>query len=296
MEYIILDMEWDSAYFVPEKRFINQILQIGAVKLNDAFDIVDTLDLTIHSSFSKRVSKRFTNLTGITKEMMLSGVSLKQAVEAFNDFAKGDTVVMTWSDSDLYAILDNERMLLKDVHFRIEKYVDLQKYIQNELRLKGHEITSQISLSAAAELLDINIDDYELHTAKDDSTISALLLKKCYNKERFCTYIKDTSNPEFYKRLTFKSYYIKDFESPEIPRETFYFVCPLCGGELKQRSKWSFHNHSFSANFDCKNCDKKFLGRVSARKTFDSVKLRKKILEKKQKEEKDDLQPLPEKV
>lgn len=296
MEYVILDMEWDSAYFPPEKRFINQILQIGAVKLNDSFQIVDTLDITVKSSFSKRVTKRFTNLTGITKEMMLSGTSLKDAVKAFNEFAAGPCIVMTWSDSDLYTIIDNERMLLKNVRFKIEKYVDLQKYIQNELRLKGSEITSQISLATAAQMLDVKVEDFELHTAKDDSLVCGLLLKKCYNKERFEACIKDTANPEFYKRLTFKAHYISDFLSPEIPRESFVLYCGDCGEELKQKSKWAFHNNSFSANLYCKNCDKQYIGRVSARKTYDEVKIRKKLIIKKPKEENDDLQPVPETV
>ena len=42
MEYVILDLEWDSVFYPPKKRFINQILQIGAVQLNDDFNIIDT--------------------------------------------------------------------------------------------------------------------------------------------------------------------------------------------------------------------------------------------------------------
>ena len=39
MTYIILDMEWDGAYCPRISRFINQIIQIGAVKLNEDFEI-----------------------------------------------------------------------------------------------------------------------------------------------------------------------------------------------------------------------------------------------------------------
>ena len=55
MNYIILDLEWDSTYFKKQNRFINQILQIGAVKLNESFDIIDSIDLTIKSSISKAI-------------------------------------------------------------------------------------------------------------------------------------------------------------------------------------------------------------------------------------------------
>ena len=52
MNYIILDLEWDGAYFPKINRFINQILQIGAVKLNENFDVIETFDVIIKSSFS----------------------------------------------------------------------------------------------------------------------------------------------------------------------------------------------------------------------------------------------------
>ena len=41
MNYIILDLEWDSSYYKKKGGFINQILQIGAVKLNESFEITD---------------------------------------------------------------------------------------------------------------------------------------------------------------------------------------------------------------------------------------------------------------
>jgi hypothetical protein len=63
MNYIILDLEWDSTYFKAQKKFINQILQIGAVKLDQNFDIVDTFEATIKSAISNRVTGRFAKLT-----------------------------------------------------------------------------------------------------------------------------------------------------------------------------------------------------------------------------------------
>ena len=75
MNYVILDLEWDSAYFVKEHRFINQIIQIGAVKLDDNLEIVDSFQKIVKSSISKRLTTRFVELTGITKEMMQKGLA-----------------------------------------------------------------------------------------------------------------------------------------------------------------------------------------------------------------------------
>ena len=284
MNYIILDLEWDSTYFPKQKRFINQILQIGAVKLNSKFKLIDTFEVTIKSSISKRVTGRFAKLTGITSDIMRLGVAFDKAVDMYNDWVGEDTVTMTWSNSDIYTILENEDNLLEDKHFKIEKYLDLQKFVQGEMRLLGYEDKNQISLSAAAEFLNIKTDDIDFHTAKDDSLVSAYLLKKCYNKERFNQLIKDTSNPEFYKRLKFKAYSISNLKDQNIDKNQLEFCCQNCGKNVKRVSKWKYSNRWFSANFICE-CGEKFNGRVSFKKTYDDLIVRKKVCEFKEKKE-----------
>lgn len=297
MKYIILDMEWDGAYCPKISRFINQIIQIGAVKLNENFEIEDTFERTICSSFSKKVSGRFTALTGITSDDMRAGVPLEKAVKEYNLWVGRDTVTMTWSNSDLFSIIENEKNLMKGVKFSIEKYLDLQSYIQNEMRFLGFEITSQIALGKAAEMLGITTEEYDLHTAKDDSLLCAALIKKHYNKERFNELIKDTQNPEFYKRLLFKPTYIADIRSREIDRRKLRFKCDVCGSNTKRIGKWQYRNHWFLADFSCKSCDRKFSGRVSFKKLYDSIVIKRKICEIKEKkkvgEESNDLQSVP---
>ena len=155
MTYTILDLEWDSIYFKPKKRYVNQILQIGAVKLDKNFKIIDTFERTIRSSVSDKVSTRFSKLTGITTEDMLKGVPLTTAVMEYNSWIDEDTITMTWSNSDLYTVLENEKVLIEGVKFNISFYLDLQSCIQREMELLGYEIKSQIALSDAAEKLGV---------------------------------------------------------------------------------------------------------------------------------------------
>ncbi len=285
MNYVILDLEWDSTFYKPQKRFINQILQIGAVKLDSNFEVVDTFEATIKSDISKKVTGRFAKLTGITSEIMRAGIPFKDAVNQYNEWVGDDTVTMTWSNSDLYTILENEDNLLKDVHFKIEKYLDLQVFIQNEMRLQGYEDKNQISLEAAAEKIGVSTDGIDFHTAKDDSLVCSYLLKKCYNKKRFEALIKDTGNPEFFKRLKFKSYAISKISDKHIDKKHLVFNCPKCKQKANQVTKWKYSNRWFWANFTC-GCGEKFCGRVSFKKTFDDVIVRKCIAEFKVKKEK----------
>lgn len=277
--YIILDLEWDGSFYPKIGRFINQILQIGAVKLNENFDITDTFERTIKSSFSKRVSKRFAELTGITKESMLAGIPLNDAIVEYNEWVGDNAVTMTWSNSDIYTVIENEKNLV-DVKFKIEKYLDLQKFIQGEMRIRGIEISSQISLSNAASLLNISIDETLLHNAKADSIACAALLKECYNKERFSAFIVDTSAPDFFEKFSFKPYYISDINDENIDKSCFEFLCDNCKTPLKLKGKWRSHNCGFFANMICENCGKEYSARVRVRKMFDSLKVRRRLIEK----------------
>lgn len=298
MQYIILDLEWDSAYSVKHRRFLNQILQIGAVRLNENFEVTDTFLETVKSSISKKVTGRFAGLTGITTERMLAGVPFETAVDDYNAWAPDDAVTMTWSDSDLYSIKENEEYILNDKTFKIGRYLDLQRFVQGELRLSGYNDKNQISLSAAAEMLNVTYEGLELHTARDDSLLCAALLKRCYNRERFEPLIRNTADTEFYKRLRFKPYFISDINDERIDKKLLKFHCDKCGGNAKQLSKWRYRNRWFSAKFECENCRRRFCGRVTFKKTYDELKARRRICEIKPKTEKltNDMQPVPERV
>lgn len=279
MKYIILDLEWDSAYSKKHSRFVNQIIQIGAVKLDENFNFVDSFEETVVSVLKNKVTKRFTELTGITSEEMQEGITYKEAVERYNIWCGKDIITLTWSNSDLFTIFNNDEMFLeKNQSLFLGKYVDLQSFVQNELRILGHEITNQISLSRAAELYEISTESLDLHTALDDSILTAQLLKKTYNKARFDTYIKDTQNPEFYKKLTFKNHYITNITDKRISKKNLEFTCEKCNVLAIPGKKWRYKNKWFTNDFCCPQCEGKFIGRVLFKVTYNGVKVSRRIL------------------
>lgn len=299
MNIIILDLEWDSAYSVKNQRFVNQIIQIGAVKLDSGCNIIDTFSVTVKSALSKKLTRRFVELTGITSEQMREGVPLSKAVEMYNAWAGTGTLTMTWSTSDLYTIIENCKYLLTPAtRFRIEKYADLQSYVQNEMRSIGFELKSQISLSGAAQMLSISSEGLELHKAQDDCLLSVALLKRFYNSHKMQAYIKDAANPEFFRRLSFKSYTLSNIKDDKIKPEHLVFKCDKCGNVSKCVTGWKYRNGWFSANFRCSECKRMYIGRASFKKTYDDLIVKKKIIEPKAVEKKDEnaVQRLSEKV
>lgn len=295
MEYVIFDLEWDSIFYKKEKRFINQIIQIGAVRLDEKFNIVDRYEATVRSSISKKVSGRFSTLTGITTEKMLSGMPLKEAVTGFNEFSRNADVTMTWSDSDLHTIVENEP-LLEGVNFEMNFYLDLQKFVQAKMRTMGYESKNQVSVSAAAEFFGISIEGFEIHTAEDDSTVCAKLLARCYDEKVFTALLRDAKNPNFNKRLHFKPYPITDLNDKALDKTQFSFDCPACGCKLNRISKWKYHNRWFSAPCKCPKCSGKYISRVTAKMTFDGAVYKRRISELKKKEENNEVSVVPETV
>ena len=76
------------------------------------------------------------------------------------------------------------------------------------------------------------------------------------------------------------------------------FKCDKCGMVAKCVTGWKYRNGWFSANFRCSECKRMFIGRVSFKKTYDDLIIKKKIAQPKAVEKKDEnaVQRLPEKV
>ena len=109
MNFIIFDLEWNNAYNYKLKRGMNEIIEIGAVKLDENLDVVDTFKQLIKPQLSKKLGSRFKNLTHITiDEINDNGIPFEKA---FDDFAKwcgrGDKLFLSWSTSDLYTLVAN---------------------------------------------------------------------------------------------------------------------------------------------------------------------------------------------
>ncbi len=278
MNYVLLDLEWNDAYYPKTKGFVNEIVEFGAVKLDANFKEIDRFSKIVRSSITKRLSTRFRNLTGMTNEQMQSGIPFAEALKAYKEWAGEDIITLTWSNSDLYTLYYNCKYFTDGVHnASIGKYVDLQKYFQHELALNGNPQTNQISLANAALLFNIDIDSEQLHHAVDDSHIAAAILKKCYNYEHMVSFIIDTDSEAYFERLTFKPYYIKEIESPLIDKNKLFFSCPICHNRVKRIGGWKSRHPWFHTRLFCRNCNLRLKGAVCFRRHFDYTQIKKKI-------------------
>ena len=130
MNFVIFDLEWNNAYNYKAQTGMNEIIEIGAVMLDERLQIVDTFKQLILPKVSKRLTGRFKDLTHITPdEVKQNGIPFE---EAFRDFARwsgaDNCVFMSWSDSDLYVLAGNYKYFSQRAHVPfMQRYADAQK-------------------------------------------------------------------------------------------------------------------------------------------------------------------------
>lgn len=276
MNYIVLDTEWNSCFWKSKKKFINELVEFGAIKLDENFNIVSTYNAVIKSQLTDKLSQRFIDLTNITNEEMLNGKPFEVVINEYSEWAGRDTITLTWSNSDIYTLFYNCNDFLNLNYIPgITYYSDAQKIVQNYLIFKGHTIKSQISLENAANLMNVSTENIKFHRAIDDSKLTAKLFVEAVKYINLKNFIVNTRNKEYFKKISFKPYYISNIKSKYVKKSKMNFTCSVCNKKAKRISDWQFKNNAFCAEFYCKNCNNKFIGNVSFKKQFDKVNIKK---------------------
>ena len=277
MDYVIFDLEWNNAYDYKLKKGLNEIIEIGAVRLNRNLEITDTYKQLIKPKLSKKLSKRFVDLTSITKEeISLQGIPFEQAIRDFSRWSSGrDVLFMSWSNSDLYVLVSNYKRFFGQTNVSfMKKYMDAQKYCQSFFE----KTNNQISLAHCAEKLEINIKEENLHRALEDCYVAAACFKKVYDRARVGDMIKACSD-DFFGRLAFKPFIIKE---PVTEHYNFYsekFECPSCGSSMRRLSDVQTVNSSFKAAYSCKSCGKKCWCFSRVKMLYDGISVSKRVIE-----------------
>ena len=174
MNYIIFDLEWnqcgsDSEILTDPVCLPGEIIEIGAVKLDDSFQKVDELRLYIKPKYYQKLHRRIVTLTGIRDQILAEqGLPFPQAYEKFRDFCGEEYSFMTWSTSDLPILVDNMLLHGIDVSNLPDTY-DLQRIFCREIM----RFSRRMSLDDALKVLNEKGDT--AHDALNDSRNTALV-------------------------------------------------------------------------------------------------------------------------
>jgi DNA polymerase III epsilon subunit-like protein len=275
MNFVVLDLEWNGAYSKRIKRFINEIIEFGAVLVDEDLNILDTFDVLIRPQVGKKISGEVSTLTSITDEDLEDGLLFMQAVNKFSKWAR-DAVVMTWGTSDILTLIENCRYFCGNGRIPfLSRYVDLQKYCES--MLETEKSGQQMGLSTAAALLHVDENEFDHHRALGDSLLTLACLRKIYTPQTLKPFIQDARSDEFYNRMEFRTSTICDLRHPLIRPQHLAFYCVNCGRRARRISEWQLRNKSFRAVFRCKHCGTEFYGRVQFKLKYEGLSVKKKI-------------------
>lgn len=223
MNYIILDMEWNQPYnirYAVKKPVLlhGEIVQIGAVKLDDSFRTVDKIDIFIRPRHYKRMNKRVSQLTGITNVDLKSGIPFTDAYEIFREWCGEESVLLTWGPDDIPMLIENIKVWGLD-ESTLPKYYNLQVIFDAQIT---HE-HRQFALNSALEI--VGEVGKNAHNALNDAENTALVCTHLdlksgienYDTIKKCTLSGECSAKKYSSRVSA----LKD-------EELISFECPAC--------------------------------------------------------------------
>ncbi len=246
MTYIVLDLEWNQPFFgqapyaVPFP-LVGEIVQFGAVKLNDAFLPAERYRAFVRPRFYPRLHPYVKRITGITDSVLRGAPEFPEALELFWEFCGEDFAFLTWGPDDVPMLCDN--MLANGLDTAsIPPTYNLQ-HIFN--RQKTDE-DKQLSLSDACDFLGIRreLPDHDaLADAYHTACICGFLdmarglseYTHDIRPERHYTHpVRRKKSPSFPDKLSESRLGLFPtrsavFSDPGMPAA----ACPVCGGPLE---------------------------------------------------------------
>ena len=176
-QYVIIDLEMCKIFdekIIKEKDFKTEIIEIGAVVVNENLEITDSFKQYVSPQYGL-LDEYITNLTGVKYSDIQNASNFNESIEQFLQWIPKDSVIVSWSDNDKNQI--EKELQLKDINLiEFDNYFDTWEDCQQEFSEKMNA-KKIYSLSEALVIADIDYDE-NIHDALVDAHNTALLFIK----------------------------------------------------------------------------------------------------------------------
>ncbi len=262
MNYIVMDLEWNQS---PDGKFHAysdvpfEVIQIGAVKLDEQFRVISEFNRYISPRLYPRLHRKVEEIIGITtEELKAAGDDFEFVVADFLEWCGDNYTFCTWGGTDL---IELQRNL---AHYKVEAnfpkpflFYDLQKLYS----LCFSDGKTRCTLQAAVEELGISTSGH-YHSADDDAKYTAKVMQRLDFEKVKGFYSVDTfripanKKEEIYLNFgTYGKYISRGFGSREgaaMDREVRGCRCYICNKPMKRLVKWFATNaKSYYGLFSC---------------------------------------------
>ncbi len=284
MNYIVVDLEWNQAMSSKSSVFNKlpiklrgEIIEIGAVKLDENMQPADEFTIDVKPVYFKRMHYKVKKLTGFDKERLAKGYSFRDAFEKFREWCGEDVTFLTWGCDDRGIMEQN--IIIHDLDWDwIADWINLQ-LIYN-MQTDGDK--NQKSLATAME--HFNIEQTRVaHDALGDAYNTALVCTKLDIAQGLAQY-EDASRmlslhthkqqsgenkgPEPLEHLVFPGYISKSEAFAD--SELINLPCPDCSKELSCQRWINQGDQRYMNIYTCPDCGS-YLLRLKFRKHEDNT-------------------------
>jgi len=252
MNYIVFDLEWNQSpngkkYSHPQMPF--EIIEIGAVRLDDSFQVTDTFHRLIRPSVYHWIHNSIRDVIHVNYRDLQSGVPFPEAARDFLDWCDYEYIFCTWGNQD---VMEFQRNMDYYGMLHLLPPPVIYSNVQSLFGLQFDGEESCRSLEYATEFLHIN-KEMDFHRAMNDAMFTAQVLSHIsLDILKMHPTLDVYQHPESKKEEihlqfpSFSKYLSREFISREKAvkdREVTSTRCPLCGKNARRTVRWFTPNN-----------------------------------------------------
>ena len=227
MKYIVLDMEWNQAInysdMIKDPVFLTgEIIQIGAVKLDESFCAVDTFNARITPRYYTELHPKVAEVTKLSQCDLRKGNPFQDVFFSFCDWCGSDFAFLIWGTEDLRILRKNMELYDIDTSF-----MPMCFNLQNVFAAQVTHTTRQYRLSRALALF--NETPFDAHDALNDAKSTSLLCKHLDLTKGLAEYQEIVEHKDgVVESYEFEDAY-EDISDALSDDYVVSFECPSCG-------------------------------------------------------------------
>lgn len=267
MNYIVLDLEWNqpihtdskSNEITKSKYMLFEIIEVGAVKLDENLNEIDRFNKLIKPVLHKKINPIISNITGIKERDLSKEKKFPAVFEEFINWCGEDYIMCTFGNQDIYELEINMQYHNINIPWKYPlKYIDVQRIFS----IENDEINEQRSLEMVCMFMGVSGKN-AYHRALSDAIYTAEIMKKM-NRNNFEKYMSlDYTNLPLDRseekeinlgtHLEFLSRSFKDKEEMLANKDIYITRCPVCLKKCRKKIKWFSDGTKYICMARCEN-------------------------------------------
>jgi len=250
MKYIVLDLEWNQARSrnqMVEKpvKLVGEIIQIGAVRLNDSFMPEAQFRMNVCPKFYPKMHGKVSRITGLTAKDLENGVPFPEAFLALSHFCGDDFCFLTWGPDDVPILRDNLLLYALDDTWIPDSF-DLQVLFGMQIAKEKRQFSLEEATASLGE------EAFRAHDALGDAIGTSHICRHLDMEEGLRDYARYageiTQKPLEIKEIGIsypnRGVALSELSSTPVP-------CPLCEGYLLPEEAIPQNEHKYLSLATC---------------------------------------------